>query len=141
MAPEDASATALPEIRKERKAEQIMAANKGKAMDAIASSNNVTTSNASALTVKSPTLPGAGREPMVVGTAFALGEGQTSGLIKGETGVYMLKVTKKEQAPNVENYSTYANSLRASTAAKVSGSVYNALKDKAEIEDNRATFY
>ncbi|WP_108422678.1 peptidylprolyl isomerase [Flagellimonas amoyensis] len=141
MAPEDASATALPEIRKERKAEQIMAANKGKAMDAIASSNNVTTSNASALTVKSPTLPGAGREPIVVGTAFALGEGQTSGLIKGETGVYMLKVTKKTEAPNVENYSTYANSLRASTAARVSGSVYNALKDKAEIEDNRATFY
>ncbi|WP_318345337.1 peptidylprolyl isomerase [Flagellimonas baculiformis] len=141
MSPEDASATALPEIRKERKAEQIIAANKGKAMDAIASSNNVTTSNASALTVKSPTLPGAGREPMVVGTAFALDQGQTSGLIKGETGVYMLKVTKKEEAPNVENYSTYANSLRASTAARVSGSVYNALKDKAEIEDNRATFY
>jgi len=141
MAPEDASATALPEIRKELKAEQIIAANKGKSMDAIASDNNVTTSNASALTVKSPTLPGAGREPMVVGTAFALGEGQTSGLIKGETGVYMLKVTKKTEAPNVENYSTYANTLRASTAARVSGSVYNALKDKAEIEDNRATFY
>ncbi|SFB66492.1 peptidyl-prolyl cis-trans isomerase D [Flagellimonas taeanensis] len=141
MAPENASATALPEIRKELKAEQIIAANKGKSMDAIASDNNVTTSNASALTVKSPTLPGAGREPMVVGTAFALGEGQTSGLIKGETGVYMLKVTKKTEAPNVENYSTYANTLRASTAARVSGSVYNALKDKAEIEDNRATFY
>ncbi|MEE1961174.1 SurA N-terminal domain-containing protein [Allomuricauda taeanensis] len=141
MTPEDASATALPEIRKELKAEQIIAANKGKSMDAIASDNNVTTSNASALTVKSPTLPGAGREPMVVGTAFALGEGQTSGLIKGETGVYMLKVTKKTEAPNVENYSTYANTLRASTAARVSGSVYNALKDKAEIEDNRATFY
>ncbi len=141
MSPEDASATALPEIRKERKAEQIITANKGKAMDAIATSNNVTTSNASALTVKSPTLPGAGREPMIVGTAFALDQGQTSGLIKGETGVYMLKVTKKEEAPNVENYSTYANSLRASTAARVSGSVYNALKDKAEIEDNRATFY
>lgn len=141
MTSEDASATALPEIRKERKAEQIIAANNGKSIDAIASDNNVTTSNASALTVKSPTLPGAGREPMVVGTAFALGEGQTSGLIKGETGVYMLKVTKKTEAPNVENYSTYANSLRASTAARVNGAVYNALKDKAEIEDNRATFY
>lgn len=141
MAPEDASATALPEIRKERKAEQIIAANTGKTMDAIAADNNVSLSNASALTMKSPTLPGAGREPLVVGTAFALDQDQTSGLIKGETGVYMLKVTKKEVAPNVENYSTYANSLRSSAAARVNGAVYNALKDKAEIEDKRATFY
>lgn len=141
MAPEDASATALPEIRKERKAEQIIAANKGKAMDAIAADNNVSLSNASAVTMKSPTLPGAGREPLVVGTAFGLDQDQTSGLIKGETGVFMVKVTKKEEAPNVENYSTYANSLRSSAAARVNSAVYNALKDKAEIEDKRATFY
>lgn len=141
MAPEDASATALPEIRKERKAEQIIAANKGKAMDAIAADNSVSLGNASAVTMKSPTLPGAGREPLVVGTAFALDQDQTSGLIKGETGVFMVKVTKKEEAPNVENYSTYANSMRSSAAARVNGAVYNALKDKAEIEDKRATFY
>ena len=141
MSPEDASAIALPEIRKELKAEQIIAANKGKAMDAIASDNNVSLSTASAVTVKSPTLPGSGREPLVVGTAFALDQDQTSNLIKGETGVFMVKVTKKEAAPDVDNFSTYANSLRSSAAARVNGAVYNALKDKAEIEDNRATFY
>ncbi|RIV70579.1 peptidylprolyl isomerase [Flagellimonas aequoris] len=141
MSPEDASAIALPEIRKELKAEQIIAANKGKAMDAIASDNNVSLSTASAVTVKSPTLPGSGREPLVVGTAFALEKDQTSNLIKGETGVFMVKVTKKEAAPDVDNFSTYANSLRSSAAARVNGAVYNALKDKAEIEDNRATFY
>lgn len=141
MTPEDASTMALPQIRKERKAEQIIAANQGKAMDAIASDNNVSLSNATAVTLKSPTIPGAGREPLVVGTAFALGQDQTSGLIQGETGVYMLKVTKKEDAPAMENFSTYAGNLRASAANRVNGEVYNALKEKAEIEDNRATFY
>jgi len=141
MTPEDASATALPEIRKELKAERIMAANQGKAMDAIASDNNVSLSSATSVTLKAPTLAGAGREPLVVGTAFALNQDQTSGLIKGESGVYMVKVTKKEDAPAMENFSTYANSLRTSAANRVNTGVYNALKDKAEIEDNRAVFY
>jgi peptidyl-prolyl cis-trans isomerase D len=141
MTPEDASATALPEIRKELKAEQIIAANQGKAMDAIASDNNVSLSSATSVTLKAPTLAGAGREPLVVGTAFALNQDQTSGLIKGESGVYMIKVTKKEDAPAMENFSTYANSLRTSAANRVNSGVYNALKDKAEIEDNRAVFY
>nr|WP_299387630.1 peptidylprolyl isomerase [Allomuricauda sp.] len=141
MSPEDASATALPKIRKERKAEQIMAANPNMDLDAFASANNIAKSNASALTMKSPTLPGAGREPLVVGTAFALPVDATSGLIKGETGVFMIKVTKREDAPNVDNFSTYANSLRTSAANRVNGAVYNALKDGSEIEDKRAIFY
>ncbi|NDV15067.1 peptidylprolyl isomerase [Muricauda sp. TY007] len=141
MAPEDASATALPAIRKELKAKQIIAANKGKTMDAIASDNNVSQSTASAVTLSSPTLPGAGREPLVVGTAFAMDKDQTSDLIEGNTGVYMIKVTNKTEAPDVENYSTYAQNLQTSAAARVNGAVYNALKDKAEIEDKRATFY
>ncbi|MFC4221077.1 peptidylprolyl isomerase [Flagellimonas marina] len=141
MTPEDASATALPEIRKKRKAEQIIAANQGKAMDAFASDNNVSLNNASALTIKAPTIPGAGREPLVVGRAFALDQDQTSNLIEGVTGVFMIKVTNKEDAPSIENFSTYANNLRSSAANRVNGAVYNALKEKAEIEDKRATFY
>ena len=141
MSPEDASATALPKIRKDRKAEQIIAANQNKTMEAIASDNNITLSSASSLNIKSPTIAGAGREPLVVGTAFALDLNQTSGLIKGETGVFMVKVTKKEDAPKMENFSTYANNLRSSVANRVNSDVYNALKEGAEIEDKRATFY
>ncbi|WP_036380206.1 peptidylprolyl isomerase [Muricauda sp. MAR_2010_75] len=141
MTPEDASATALPEIRKERKAEQIIAANQGKDMNTIASDNNVSLNSATALTIKAPTIPGAGREPLVVGTAFSLDQDQTSGLIKGVTGVFMVKVTNKQDAPSMENFSTYANNLRSSAANRVNGAVYNALKEKSEIEDKRATFY
>ncbi len=138
---EDASATALPLIRKERKAAQILSANQGKSMDDFSKDNNVSISNASALTVKSPTIPGAGSEPAVVGTAFALSEGSSSGLIEGESGVFMLTVTKKQPATPLENYSTFANSLKNSSAGKVNTAVYDALKKNAEIEDKRKTFY
>ena len=141
MSAEDASATVLPIIRKERKAAQIMAANQGKDMNAIASDNNTTVSTASALTVKSPTIPGAGSEPVIVGTAYGMKEGETSGLLEGNTGIFKIEVTKKTEAPKLDNYATYANTLKTNSANRVNSDVYNALKESSEIEDKRATFY
>ena len=141
MSVEDASARVLPLIRKERKADQIIAQYQGKSMEDIASDSNVTISNATALTVKSPTIPGAGSEPVVVGTAYAMNEGETSGLIEGQSGVFMINVTRKEEAAQLDNYSTYANTLTTTSTSLVTTAVYNALKEASEIEDNRATFY
>lgn len=138
---EDASVQVLPRLRKEKKAAQILSANRGKSMQEIASSNGVTISSASALNAKSPTIAGAGREPLVVGTAVIMDVGATSGLIEGETGVFKLEVTNKEEAPDMDNYAPYANNLKSSLGGRVNTEVFNALKEKAEIEDNRAAFY
>ncbi len=138
---EDASASILPKIRKERKAAKIIAANKGKSMEAFAKDNQIAVSNASSLTVQSPTIPGAGSEPAVVGAAFAMKEGETSNLIEGNTGVFMFTLTQKQEPAKLDNYSTYANSLKAASIAKVNTAVLEALKQKATIEDNRSTFY
>ncbi|MDT7829251.1 SurA N-terminal domain-containing protein [Pricia sp. S334] len=141
MSVEDASATVLPKLRKERKADQIISENEGKSIEEIAKDNNLSTSTASALTVKSPTIPGAGSEPAVVGAAFAMKKDDTSELIEGNTGVFKFTVTGKVPAPTLDNYSTYANSVKNSREAQVSTEVYNALKQASEIEDNRAVFY
>ncbi|WP_445384089.1 peptidylprolyl isomerase [Robiginitalea sp. IMCC44478] len=141
MSVEDASVRVLPILRKEKKTARIMEANKGKDMQTIAADNGVTIASASALTAKTPTIPGAGREPLVVGTAVAMDQGSTSGLLKGETGVYKLEVTNREDAPSLDNYAPYANTLKNSLGTRVAADVYNALKEKAEIEDNRSVFY
>lgn len=141
MSPEDASAMVLPILRKKKKAEQIIAANQGKSLDDFAKDNNVTISNATAITRKSPTLPGAGREPLVVGTAFTLADSGESELIKGESGVFKVKVIGKTESVKLNNYTTYAKDLTTTNTNRVNGSVFNALKDGAEIEDKRATFY
>tara|TARA_R110002033_G_scaffold58464_5_gene108205 strand:+ start:175407 stop:177527 length:2121 start_codon:yes stop_codon:yes gene_type:complete len=141
MSSEDASATVLPKLRKEKKAAQIMSNNKGKSIEAFAKDNNVSEATATALTVKSPTIPGAGREPGVVGTAYVLGEGNTSGLIEGESGIYMVTVIKKTEATKLENYSTFSNNLKSSKVNSVNTAVYQALKNASEIEDNRGMFY
>ena len=141
MSAEDASVLVLPKIRKQKKAAQIIAANNGKSLDAFATDNKVSASSASALTMKSPTIPGAGREAFVIGNAFGLNEGESTGLLEGETGVFIVTVTKKLEAPKLENYSTYANMVQSTAASRVNGDVYTALKDAATIEDNRAIFY
>ncbi len=78
---------------------------------------------------------------MVVGTALGMSEGDTSGLIEGEGGVYMIEVVAKTIAPSLDNYSTYANSQKTLNRNRVFSAAYNALKDAAEIEDERAEIY
>ena len=141
MSPEDASVQVLPKLRKEKKARQLEAANQGKSLDEIASANGVIVSTATALNAKSPTIPGAGREPRVVGTALNMDNGEVSGIIEGETGIFKVEVTNRTIAPAMENYAPYAATKRSAVATRINADVYNALKEKAEIEDNRAVFY
>lgn len=141
MSPEDASATVLPILRKDKKAEQIMARSGQPALEDFATTHGVSKSTATAVTRKAPTVPGAGREPKVVGKAFALAEGAVSKAIKGETGVFMIKVKKKEEAITLQNFSTFANTLSNQNKAAVNSKLFEALKAGAKIEDNRADFY
>ncbi|MBC3757136.1 peptidylprolyl isomerase [Hyunsoonleella sp. SJ7] len=138
MSVEDASATVLPKIRKERKAALIKERVSASTLDDVAAAENTTVRTASAINMKNPTISGAGREPVVVGAAFALNEGETSGLIEGEKGVYMIEVTKKTPAVELDNYQAAANRIEQQKSGAVNSKLYNALKDAADIEDNRA---
>lgn len=141
MTPEAASATVIPEIRKEKKAKLIREKISGSTLDAIAKSQNVSVSTATAINMKNPTLSGAGLEPKVVGTAFGLKEGETSKLIDGNRGVFMVQVTKKTAAPKLDSYQAIVNRLNGSRLNAAQIKAYEALKETAEIDDNRATFY
>ena len=141
MSTEDASVRVLPALRRQKKAEQIIAANQGKDIQTIAQDNSVVVATATSLNIKSPTIPGAGREPLVVGTAMGLPQGGVSDLIEGETGIFKVEVTAKQDAPEMENYAPYATTLNNALAPRVNTAVYQALQKKADIEDNRSDFY
>ncbi len=138
MSVEDASVTALPEIRKEKKAKLIMDRVSATTLEEFAKAENQNVRSSVAINMKNPTISGAGNEPMVVGTAFGLNEGETSGLIKGNTGVFMVQTTKKTPATELENYQPFANQVSTQKLNSVQNRLYNALKEAAEIEDNRA---
>jgi peptidyl-prolyl cis-trans isomerase D len=142
ITPEEASARVLPKLRKQKKAAIIKEKNSGvTTLDAFAKANNRQVNSATTLTMKSPTIAGAGREPKVVGASFALDQGKTSGLIEGESGVFMVEVTKKDPSIELDNYGTYANTLKNGYRGSVNSKVFTALKEAAEIEDKRSDFY
>ena len=141
MTVEKASVTALPEIRKQKKAQLIKDRISATTLEAIASDEGQTIKTALAVNMKNPTLSGAGREPKVIGTAFGLEEGATSKLIVGENGVYAIQLTKLTPAEPLPNYQAAANRVGQAKSNAVNTQLYNALKEAADIEDNRATFY
>jgi len=141
MSTEKASITALPAIRKEKKAELIKARISGTTLEDIAASENQTVQTALAVTMKTPTVSGAGSEPKVVGTVFGLTEGTVSKPIQGNTGVFVVQVTKLTPAAGLPNYQAAANRIGAAKATTVNTALLEALKKAAKIEDNRAAFY
>ena len=141
MTPEKASVTALPAIRKEKKAALIKERVSGNTLEEVSSSEGQTIKTAAAVNMKNPTLSGAGREPYIVGAAFGLQEGQTSKLLLGNLGMYMIQVTKINYAAELPSYQAAANRVSTAKSSNVSTVLFNALRESAKIEDNRATFY
>lgn len=138
MSVEDASITAIPEIRKEKKAKMIREKITATTLDEIAKNQGQSLKTAAAITLKNTTLSGAGNEPKVIGSAFGLEQGKTSKLIDGERGVYVIEVTKITEATALDNYTSIMNRLNTTIRNAVQGKVYKALEEAAEIEDNRA---
>ncbi len=138
MSTENASATVLPILRKEKKAALLKDRISVATLEDLAAAENTSVRTASAITMKNPTISGAGKEPLVVGTAFGLNEGETSGLIEGENGVYLVQVTKITPAVELDNYQAAANRVEQQKSSTVNNQLYNALKENAEIEDSRA---
>ncbi|REE27506.1 peptidyl-prolyl cis-trans isomerase D [Winogradskyella pacifica] len=138
MSTEDASITALPEIRKEKKAKMIREKITATTVADVAKNQGQTVRTAAAVTIKNTTLSGAGVEPKVVGAAFGLAEGATSKPIDGEKGVYVVQVTKVNEATKLDNYGAIVNRLNAERRNTVQTKVFTALEKAADIEDNRA---
>jgi peptidyl-prolyl cis-trans isomerase D len=96
--------------------------------------------NAVDLTIENPNVPNAGFEPKVVGLAFSSKVGQISKPIDGNSGVYVIATKVVTKAPAIKKYDDYINKLKPQVA-NYAGRVLPALKNDADIKDNRADFY
>ena len=141
MSAEEASAVVSPILMKEKKAELLKAKVKGSTLAEVAANTNSSIQNASAVNLNNPTLAGAGNEPAVVGAAFSLKPGAISKPIAGEEGVYVVEQVAFNKAPVMESYKSFAARETAQRRQAVVSRVFQALKENAEIEDNRARFY
>ena len=127
-------------LKNKKKAEKIKAKLTGSSLLAIAAANKVTVQQAIDLTIENPAMPGAGYEPKVVGTAFAAAAGKVSAPIEGNAGVYVVVTKTNVKAPNLKKHDEYVNKLKQQVSS-YAGRVVNALRNEADIQDNRAEFY
>jgi peptidyl-prolyl cis-trans isomerase D len=93
------------------------------------------------VTFANPNLQGAGREPAVVGSAFALKQGAISKPIEGNSGVYIVVVTNYSVPPALKDYAATKNQMLNNIKSRSDYELFNALKEKAQVEDNRGRFY
>jgi len=132
------------EARKIKKAQMLLdkfnAAGSGD-VDAIAQKLNVTATDADNVNFANSYIPGMGNEPAMVGTIFAMKAGQTSKPIKGENSVAVIMVKSFTTPPATTDYSANIKQLQDQRKSRSDYEVQNTLKEKANIEDNRAKFY
>ena len=132
-------------VRNELKAKQIIEKLKGASgtLDAIAAKYGPQASvkTAEAVTLASATIQGIGFEPAAVGRAFGLKQGTRSAPIEGQNGVLMVELVELVQAPEIQDLSEVKKQLATQRASRYESNVYEAIKDKAEVEDNRVRFF
>ncbi|SCY44542.1 peptidylprolyl isomerase/peptidyl-prolyl cis-trans isomerase D [Nonlabens sp. Hel1_33_55] len=141
MTVEEASPKVTPILRNKKKAEMIKAKINSTDLNTIATNQKQQVSTANAVNRMSPVLAGVGQEPKVVGTAFGLKEGQTSAPIAGDKGVFVIKLTGIDNAPDLDNYTNDSRTVAQRTANQSTSALVEALKKATKIEDKRSVFY
>lgn len=129
-----------PILKNQKKAEIIKKKMKGSSLEAVSKASGASIAIATAVSVKNPMITNIGMEPKVVGKAFGLAAGKTSEIIEGTSGMFMIRAKKVVKAPAISDYTTYINQEKSQNQSYASSQAYMAIKDKAEIKDNRGNF-
>ena len=138
---EKAKVTAIPEVKKQKKAKQIIKMVNVINLDEISDLFDLSIETSLAVSLSSPVISGVGNEPDVIGFAMGLEKDQISKPIVGKSGVFYIKLTDKRIASEIDNYQAQINKINSSNRNASRINTYDALKEKAEIEDFRSLFY
>ncbi len=143
---EDVKTQVTAGVIKEKKAELLIEkinkqAAGASSIEIVAQKLNVGAMDADNISMSNTYIPNAGNEPRVVGTAFAMKAGQLSKPIKGDNGVFMITVKSFTEPAATKDYETNRKQLTEQRKSRSEYEVFNALKEKAKIEDNRGKFY
>lgn len=109
-------------------------------IDELAKEMSLVPESASLLSFSSNSIPG-GFEPNVVGAFYGVEQQQMSTPIVGNSGVYVVSTESIKESPAPKDYTALKKQLESQLQPRADFEVYNALKELAEIEDNRAKFY
>lgn len=135
------TADALKVRKGELLATQLLDAQKsGASLDVLAQKLGLATVVADSLTFASSTIGQNIEEPKMVGAAFAVAAGKMGKPVIGERGVYAFEVTAV-LPDKLAADKTQQSRIRSTVKSQAAGSAIEALKNAANIQDNRAKFF
>lgn len=127
-------------LMNEKKAELIKAKMTATTLEALAKATGSPIKEALNVAAANSFIETVGPEPKVTGLAFSSKQGKISETIAGTSGVFKIKVKTITKAPAITDYKEIITRLGNQAKGSVTSRVYNALKNEANIEDNRAQF-
>ena len=86
-------------------------------------------------------IPGVGRETNVIGIVSASPQGKLSKPIKGENGVFVIFIENITEPQPITDYSFQKVQMKGNLENRAGSEMFEALKDKANVVDNRNYFY
>ena len=110
-------------------------------IDLISQDYEIELERATAVTQNDPILVGAGSEPYIIGSSFSLDVDETSNLLRGNNGIYMVRLISKDTAEDISIGAAISNSLSDREVERISTLIPQVLESKAEIVDNRSLYY
>ena len=114
----------------------------GNDLDRMVNELGAESTTVSDLSIESRVLSNFGVEADIVGTILGMKEGEVVGPVAGNASAFIIKNVKFTQPAETTDYSDILREKTSQFNNKVlGGSIYNALKNQAKIEDNRAVFY
>ncbi|MDX9751793.1 MAG: peptidylprolyl isomerase [Flavobacteriales bacterium] len=139
---EDVRETFTAEVIKVKKAEDFIARMQGNTdLAALASDIGATVQPVADMLFSSSNIPGGYNEPEVSGKIFSLATGDVSVPMKGDNGVYVVRITNTAAAPEPEDVSSERSSLLQRDRTRVDGTLYSALRDAVGVQDDRSKYY
>ena len=133
----DAREMVNPILLNEKKAAIIRKQMAGNTLEEVSKNAKAGIVNAIEVTAANPMVNGF-QEPLVVGNALGRKANETSKLIDGRNGVYIIKTKNITKAVDLPNYLTYKQKVGTNNRQMVQNMVFSAMYQNAKIEDNRA---
>ena len=112
-----------------------------KNLDQLAAELGINVQIASNIKFKASMIPGAGREPFVIGYALIHDVGSVVGPIKGNNGIFFVEIERKDDMYTPDNLTNIQNRQKSAFANRVERMAIEALKKNAKIEDHRSWYY
>ena len=130
------------EVVKEKKAEALMAKFAGKTdLNALATEISSSVQNATDMAYNNNSIPGGGNDPEVVGQIFTLKAGETSKPLKGDQAVYVVNLSNLTAAGEMPAGAEDPKLLADKVRNRAEGLLFNALKEAANVKDERSKFF